>query len=102
MSSRDNLQVTCPCCDTILIVDRVKGTILEERKPIIKESTGDRYQDALIKVKQRPGQAAEKFDRFETEQAERRARLNALFDERLKEHSESGEEIEKINPLEMD
>lgn len=102
MAHPNTLQVTCPCCSTILIVDRKTGKVLEERKPIIEESTGDRYEDALLKVKQRPTQAAEKFDRFQSEQDARKARLNALFDEKLKEHSESGEEPEKFNPLEMD
>lgn len=96
------MQVNCPCCNTILIVERKSGKVLEERRPILEQSTGDRYEDALEKIRQRPGQAAEKFERFHSEQAERKARLNALFDERLKEHSESGEEIEKVNPLEMD
>lgn len=95
-------QVTCPCCDTILIVDRVSGKILEERKPILEKSTGDRYEDALQKVRQRPGQAEEKFSRFKDEQDAKKARLNALFDDKLKELQESGEDIEKVNPLEMD
>lgn len=102
MAPTDTIQVNCPCCNTILIVERKSGNVLEERKSILQESTGDRYEDALLKVKQRPGQAAEKFNRFQAEQDARKARLNALFDDRIKEHAESGEEVEKVNPLEMD
>ena len=98
----DTWQITCPCCDTILIVERKSGTILEERKPILDQSTGDRYEDALQKVRERPGQAEEKFIRFKDDQDAKKARLNALFDERLKEINDSGEDIEKVNPLEMD
>lgn len=102
MAHSDTIQVNCPCCSTILIVEKKSGKLLEERRPILEQSTGDRYEDALQKVRERPGQAAEKFDRFQAEQDARKARLNALFDERLKEQSESGEDIEKVNPLEMD
>lgn len=102
MPPHDTLQVHCPCCSSILIVERKSGKVLEERKPIVEQSSGDRYEDALKKVRERPGQAAEKFDRFQAEQDARKARLNALFDERLKEAVDSGEEIEKVNPLEMD
>jgi hypothetical protein len=102
MAAHDTIQVNCPCCSTILIVERKSGKVLEERRPLVEQSTGDRYEDAFLKVKQRPGQAAEKFNKFQAEQDARKQRLNALFDERLKEHSESGEEIEKVNPLEMD
>jgi hypothetical protein len=98
----DTINVTCPCCSSVLVVEKKTGTVLEERKPLIEESTGDRYEDALKKVRSRPGQAAEKFDRFQSEQDAKKARLNALFDERLKEISDSGEDVEKVNPLEMD
>ena len=102
MGMSDVLQVTCPCCDTILIVERKTGAIVEERKPILNQSTGDRYEDALQKVRQRPAEAQAKFSKFHDEQDARKARLSALFDERLKEINESGEEVEKVNPFEMD
>jgi len=98
----DTIKVSCPCCQSILIVEKRTGAVLEERKPLVEESTGDRYEDALKKVRGRKGEAEEKFSRFKGEQDAKKARLNALFDERLKEISESGEDIEKVNPLEMD
>lgn len=96
------IQVACPCCDTILIVDKKTGDVLEQRKPVLEESTGDRYEDILKKVRERPSQAQEKFSRFQDEQDAKKARLNALFDEKLKEIQDSGDDVEKVNPLEMD
>lgn len=98
----DTVNVTCTCCNTILVVEKKTGQVLEERKPIIEETTGDRYEDALKKVRGRAGEAEEKFARFKTDQDARKARLNALFDERVKEIQDSGEDVEKVNPLEMD
>ena len=98
----DAVHVTCPCCQTILVVEKKSGRVLEERKPLVEESTGDRYEDALKKVRQRTGQAEEKFSRFKSDQDAKKARLDALFNDRLKEIEESGEDIGKVNPLEMD
>lgn len=43
------IRVTCPCCKSILIIDRIGGKILETRKPLVEDSTGDRLDDAFKK-----------------------------------------------------
>lgn len=45
------IRVTCPGCKSILIIDRVSGKILESRKPLVDDSTGDRLDDAFKKQK---------------------------------------------------
>lgn len=99
---QDAHEVKCPCCNTILIVDRRNGKILDERRPILEQSTGDRYQDALKKVRERGSVAEEKYQKFHAERGEKMAKLDALFNETVKKVEESGEKIERINPLEMD
>lgn len=101
MAPKETLQVSCPGCKSILIVDKKTGAVLEERKPIIEESTGDRYEDAFIKVKNRASAAEEKFKKLQNEKEDKMARLNALFQDKLKEAEESGE-VTKFNPLEND
>lgn len=44
------IKVTCPGCDTILIVDRISGAILETRKALVDKSSGDRFTDAFSKL----------------------------------------------------
>jgi hypothetical protein len=80
---KDFYNIPCPCCQTVLIVDRRTGEVVEERRPIIENSTGDRYEDALKKVKGRVGEAEEKFRRFQEEQAGKKDRLDALFRDAL-------------------
>lgn len=99
---KDSHEVKCPCCNTILIVDRKTGQILDERRPILEQSTGDRYQDALKKVRERGSIAEEKFQRFKSERGEKMAKLDALFKETVKKVEDGEETIERINPLEMD
>lgn len=90
----DELKITCPCCQTILIVDR-KGKILEERKPILEESTGDRFEDAFQKVRGSKEAAEAKFKEAQRKEAERMARLESMFSDGMKRAQESGEPVEK-------
>ncbi len=47
-----DIVVTCACCDSVLIIDRVSGKLVECRKPLVEESSGDRLVDAFKKSKQ--------------------------------------------------
>ncbi len=95
----DVYQVKCPCCSTILVVERRTGKLIEERRPILEQSSGDRYQDALKKVRERGSIAEEKFQKFQSERDQKAARLDALFKDNLKKAEEDGEP-RKMNPFE--
>ena len=97
----DTIKVTCPDCQTILVVRRRDGQILEVRKPILAESTGDRVEDALIKVRGEKDAVAKKFEEAQAKEKGKMERLNALFKEGIKRAQEEGP-ITKQNPLEMD
>ena len=87
----DTLKITCPCCKTILIVHRRKGTILEERRPILEDSTGDRIEDAFLKARKSKEVAEAKFVEAQRKERERKTRLESLFNEELKRVQESGD-----------
>jgi hypothetical protein len=74
---------------------------LEERRPLVENPSGDRYEDALRKVKGRVGEAEEKFRRFQEEQANKKERLEALFREALDKAKTSGDEPPP-NPFDRD
>lgn len=95
-------KITCPCCSTILVVDRRTGEIVEERRPILERSTGDRYEDALKKVRGRSAEAEEKFQKFQSEREKKAAKLDALFKDTLKKAQESGDPPKKVNPFEAE
>ena len=91
----DTIKVECPCCKTVLVVDRHKGTVLEHRKPILEESTGDRFEDAFLKVKKSKEAVEQKFAEAQRKERERKDKLESLFEKELKRVKESGEEVTK-------
>ncbi len=92
------LKVTCPDCNTILVVRRKDGEVVEVRKPLLKDSTGDRFQDAELKIKREKETIARKFAEAKKREETKFERLNALFDENMKKARE--EPVKKVNPLE--
>ncbi|MDX1973659.1 MAG: hypothetical protein SFY68_14105 [Candidatus Sumerlaeia bacterium] len=97
MTQLKTLQVECPECGGILIVDAKSGAVLEHRKPLLnkEERTGDRFEDARKKVESASDRIAKKVAEVEEAQRTKFDRLNALFSEKKKELEESGEPIER-------
>lgn len=99
----DTHQITCPCCNTILVVERRTGKIVDERRPILDQSTGDRYQDALKKVTERGAVAEEKFRKFQEERGSKMTKLDELFKDALKRAEDEPDTGEKpVNPFDLD
>jgi len=93
----ENIKITCPCCDTILIVCRRDGKILEVRKPIIEESTGDRFEDAFKKVKGRAQEVEGKVANAKKREAERLDGADDFFKQALERAKQSDEK--PVNPM---
>jgi uncharacterized Zn finger protein (UPF0148 family) len=85
MPTPDLLTVTCPECKTVLIVDRKTGKVVETRKPIIEESTGDRFEDARLKVMTAKERAERLFQEAREREKEKMSRLESLFREKKEE-----------------
>ena len=88
--SGDFFEITCPDCQSILIVRRRDGRVVETRKPILKESTGDRFDDAMLKVKQSGGEIERKVEAARARERGKKERLEALFKDGLKRAEEEG------------
>lgn len=93
----DPFEIKCPGCETILIVDRKTGKVLEARKPLLEngEGSGDRFEDARKRVEQSGDRIAQKVEAARRAESEKLKKLDALFKERQKEISETGEEVER-------
>ena len=88
--NEDFLEVTCPECKTILIVNKRSGKVVEVRKPILEESTGDRFEDAFQKVKRSKGELEKKFEEARERERTKMDRLNAIFKEGLDQAKKEG------------
>jgi hypothetical protein len=103
MSGGETFQIKCPCCDATLVIRRRDGKLLETRKPIREDSSGDRFDDALRNVRERKGALDKKVEAARRAEKERSARLDALFKDGLNRAKEEGDDGERpANPLDLD
>ena len=98
----NTIQVTCPECQTILIVRRRDGKILERRKPIIEDSTGDRFEDAFRKVKRSGGEIERKVEEARERERTKMDRLDALFKEGLERAEKEGPIKKPTSDMDLD
>ena len=96
----ENIKVTCPGCENILIVRRRDGKLLEVRKPLLEESTGDRFEDAFKKVKGRKEAVNAKVEQVKKREAERLNGADDFFKEALERAKESKDE-KPVNPMDL-
>ncbi len=99
---RKEFKVTCPCCDTILILDRVSGKVLETRKPLVEESTGDRFKDAFLKVEKDKARVADALDNVKEKQEAKRKAAEDLFNASLKEAKKEKDSIKPNSIFDSD
>jgi uncharacterized Zn finger protein (UPF0148 family) len=96
----ETFKITCPGCKTVLVVQRRDGKILEVRKPILEESTGDRFEDAFKKVKGRRTELTKKVDDAKKHEKERLKGADSFFKQALERAKESGDD-KPPNPMDM-
>ncbi len=88
--SDEFFEITCPDCKTILIIRRRDGKLMETRKPILEDSTGDRFEDAMLKVKRSKSELEKKFEDAREKEKTKMERLNALFKEGMERTQKEG------------
>lgn len=93
----ENIKLTCPCCESVIIVRRRDGKILETREPIVEESSGDRFEDAYQKVKARSTEAERKVAEARRKAEERKRTADDFFKQALERAK--GDDEKPHNPL---
>ncbi|HEU4401307.1 MAG TPA: hypothetical protein VFT43_04310 [Candidatus Polarisedimenticolia bacterium] len=84
-----SLKVTCPCCDTLLVVDPATGAILREERKRHREHQS--LDEALGQVKAQKKEAEEKLARAMEESRHREEILEKKFQEARKKAAENDE-----------
>jgi len=97
----ENIKITCPCCDTVLIIRRRDGKLLETRKPILEDSTGPPYEDAVLKVKGRSKEVLAKVEEAKKREAERLKGADDFFKQALQRAKESKDD-QPLNPMDLE
>ncbi len=73
------IRIICACCDSVLIIDRVSGKLLECRKPLVEESSGDRLTDAFSKTEQDKEKRNAIFDNMKEIKEKKKKMAEELF-----------------------
>ena len=102
MAKDDFIEVKCPGCDTVLIVDRRSGKVVETRKQLIEDTTGDRFEDAFKKVKRSKGDVERRVEEAREREKNKMDRLNALFKEGLQKAEKEGPITKPDRELDLD
>ncbi len=84
----ETLEVTCPDCKNVLIVNKKTGKVVEVRRPLAEESSGDRFEDARQRVLEQSERAEQKFEQAKKKEKEKFAKLDALFKEKKEEYKD--------------
>ncbi len=94
--SKKELEVTCPCCESRLSIDRLTSKVMRVRRPEEldaagkpKVSDGD-WDQISSRVEGRLGTAKSKFDDGLARERSKVRDLDALFDERKKKLGGAG------------
>ncbi len=84
-----SLRITCPCCDTLLVVDPETGAILREERHRRREHQS--LDEALGQVKAQKREAEEKLARAVDETRRRDEILEKKFEEARRKAAEDDE-----------
>ncbi len=93
-----NFEITCPCCETLIIVDRITGEILLHKQK--EKATKESFDAMVSKLEAQKSEAAKRFEK-QLESQKDRARI---LEEKFKEAMQRAEKDDKplINPMDMD
>ena len=93
-----NFEITCPCCDATLVIDRLSGEVLLHKAKEVK-TTGS-LESMVAGLESQKSEAAKRFDRQLESQKDRARILEEKFKEAMERAEKSDEKY--INPMDMD
>jgi uncharacterized Zn finger protein (UPF0148 family) len=93
-----NFEVICPCCEAMIVIDRVTGEVLLHKAKEIK--TAGSLESMVSNLETQKSEAAKRFDK-QLESQKDRARI---LEEKFKEAMQRAEKSDKpiINPMDLD
>lgn len=95
----DRVDVTCPCCDTRLVVDTDSGEVLAEERP--QQDADKTFESAMSQVKSGAGRREDAFNKA----LDRNRRLDDLLEKKFEEARKKAEkdpDKRPFNPLDAD
>lgn len=93
-----NFEITCPCCEATLVIDRTSGEVLLHKAK--ERRAGGSLESMVAGLESQKSEMERKFDREMASQKDR----SRILEERFKEAMQRAGEDDKpvINPMDMD
>jgi len=94
-----NLEITCPCCEASLVIDRLSGEVLVH-KAKEKRGSGGSLDAMVAGLESQKSDAARRFEKQLESQKDRARILEERFKAALEQAEKSDEKY--VNPMDMD
>ncbi len=92
-----NFEITCPCCESLIVVDRISGEVLFHKEKE-RKITGS-LESMVSGLEAQKSEAARRFDKQIESQKDRARLLEEKFQEALKR---ADKDKPYINPMDID
>ena len=93
-----NFEITCPCCEATIVVDRLSGEVLLHKAKEVR--TGGSLESMVAGLESQKSEAEKRFDRQLESQKDRARILEEKFKAALEQAEKSDEKY--VNPMDMD
>jgi hypothetical protein len=94
-----NFEITCPCCEATIVVDRLSGEVLLHKAKEIRGGGGS-LESMVARLESQKSEAARRFDRQLESQKDRSRILEEKFKEALQRAEDSDEKY--VNPMDLE
>ena len=94
-----NFEITCPCCEATLVVDRVSGEVLLHKAKEVRAGGGS-LESMVAGLESQKSEAAKRFERQLESQKDRARILEEKFKAALEQAEKSDDKY--VNPMDMD
>ncbi len=94
-----NFEITCPCCEATLVVDRLSGEVLLHKAKEVR-GPGGSLESMVAGLESQKTEAAKRFDRQIESQKDRARILEEKFKAALEQAEKSDEKY--VNPMDYD
>ncbi|MCU1346992.1 MAG: hypothetical protein JWO56_22 [Acidobacteria bacterium] len=93
-----NFEITCPCCESTIVVDRITGEVLLHKQKVTK--VGGSLESMVSNLEVQKSEAQKRFDRQLDAQKDRGRILEERFKEALERADKSDTPYK--NPMDLD
>lgn len=93
-----NFEITCPCCESTIVVDRVSGEVLLHK--LKERKIAGSLETMVSNLETQKSEAARRFDKQIESQKDRARLLEEKFREALQRAEKSDEK--PVNPMDWD